>query len=219
MADWARNYGCEITSHERLWVVALNGEADVAAVPLIAAVLRILRPIADPLAVDLHAVTFIDSTMVSALAEPEPAPALLRPSGVARETLARCGAADQVGTVQVPVAGAQRHALVATDREGRVRDWNEAAVGLFGWQPWEALGRPIAAVGVCPTDEALANEISLAVRRGEAWDGEFDVLHRGGHMVHTRVREILLRDVAGRDAGLLRLCAPSFAGERLPQPM
>jgi hypothetical protein len=33
------------------------------------------------------------------------------------------------------------------------------------------------------------------------------------------VREILLRDVAGRHAGLVRLCAASLAGERLPQPM
>jgi hypothetical protein len=57
------------------------------------------------------------------------------------------------------------------------------------------------------------------VARGEAWDGEFDVLHRGGNMVRTHVREILLRDVAGRHAGLVRLCAASLAGERLPQPM
>ncbi|HET8535964.1 MAG TPA: PAS domain S-box protein [Solirubrobacteraceae bacterium] len=218
MTEWTRHYGCEITSHDRLWVVALNGELDGAAVPLIDAVLRAVQPGADQIAIDLHAVTFIDSAAVGALAQ---GPVLLRPSAVAQRLLERCGAAGNIGTVAVPVAPAQRHALVATDRDGRITDFNEAASELFGWQTWEALGRPVATVGICPSDEALADQISLAVARGETWDGEFDVLHRSGGAVRARVRELMLHDGAGRNAGLLRLCvaAPSVAGERLPQPM
>lgn len=218
MTGWERSYGCEVASQGRLWTVSLKGEVDAAAVPLIDGILRLVAPAADRVAVDLHAVTFLDSAAIAALVRAGGGPALVRPSVIARRALEEHGA---VADADPPPIGAQRHAVVATDGDGRITDWNEAAAAFFGWQPWEALGRSIAIVGVCPTDEALAHEISLVIGRGEAWDGEFDVLHRSGGTVRAHVREVLLRGGAGRPAGVLRLCSavpsPSFADARSPQ--
>lgn len=212
MTEWTRHFGCEITAQDGECVVRLTGELDAAAAPLIEGVLRMLAAAGDRLAVDLHAVTFMDSAAAAALLGAEPAPVLLRPSTVAQRLLE--GRAAAIGEQPPHVAG-ERHAVVATDRDGRVTDFNDAATDLFGWQCWEALGRPVAIVGVCPSDEALANEISLAVARGEIWRGEFDVPHRTGSALRVHVRETGLRN-----GGLLRLCAPAVTrgGARSPQP-
>jgi anti-anti-sigma factor len=212
VSDWIRRYGCEVQQWDRRWTLALTGEIDLAAVARFEAVLRLVEPLSDALALDLNAVTFMDSAgagflvrAVDRAREARRAIALVRPSGVARRMLEDHGL--YVGDAMANGDGPRPHALVATDLQGRVTDWNGAAQALFGWQSWEAVGRPIATVAVCPQDEAVAREITNTVNRNEIWDGQFDVVHRDGRALAMRVRETLIRDQAGRSIGLLRLAA------------
>ena len=140
-------------------------------------------------------------------------------SGVARRALEQGGLQNLVALGDPPAIdppGAQRHALVATDSQNRVTDFNGAAESLFGWVAWEAVGRPITTVGVCPQDEALAGEITRTVQRDEIWDGQFDVVHRNGSMLCVRARERLIRDPAGKAIGMLRLLSPAVVVAEVP---
>jgi anti-anti-sigma factor len=223
VSDWTRRYGCEVASQDRTWLVAVMGEIDLAAVPRIEAVLHLIEPLSDVVVLDLHAVSFMDSDAVGLLMRAADRAAergyeltVARPSGVARQALEQCGLQDRVALGDQPAIsagnGMQRHALIATDTQNRLTDWNGAAEDLYGWAAWEAVGRLITTVAVCPQDEALAGEISRTVQRNEIWDGQFDVMRRNGSTFLARVREGLIRDPAGRAIGLLRLSVPGVAG-------
>lgn len=67
------------------------------------------------------------------------------------------------GTLAAVLSGCDA-AIVATDRERRVRVWNEAAADLFGWQPAEIRGE------VCPLTPTAGESLDDAVER--ALDGE-----------------------------------------------
>ena len=183
VSDWTRRYGCEVASQDRTWLVAVMGEIDLAAVPRIEAVLRLVEPVSDVVVLDLHAVSFMDSTAVGLVVRAAGRAAGLghklrftHLSGVARRALEQGGLQNLIALGDPPAIdppGTQRHALVATDTQNRVTDFNRAAEDLYRCAAWEALGRAIATV--CPRDESLA------------------------------VLETVIRDPAGKDMGMLRL--------------
>jgi anti-anti-sigma factor len=217
VSDWTRRYGCEVASQDRTWLISVMGEIDLAAVPRIEAVLHLVEPVSDMVVLDLHAVSFMDSHAVGLVgrafdraAELGHKLTLTRLSGVARRAL------EQGDEPAIDASGMQRHALVATDIQSRVTDFNGAAEDLFGWAAWEAVRRPITTVAICPQDEALAAEITLTVQRNEIWDGQFDVVCRNGSTLCVRVREKLIHDPAGRAIGMLRLLAPAVVVAEVP---
>ncbi|RFF28832.1 GGDEF domain-containing response regulator [Wenzhouxiangella sp. 15181] len=81
---------------------------------------------------------------------------------------------------QAQLLGAVGEAVIATDLDGTVRYWNEAAERLYGWSADEVIGRPIADVTV-PTGLADdANKLMTAATAGETLSGQFSVLRRDG---------------------------------------
>lgn len=81
------------------------------------------------------------------------------------------------------------HAVIATDLQGAVVAWNDAAEQLYGWPAADALGRDITEVTVPTVSKQAASEIMAAVREGRSWSGGFPVQRRGGEMLHALVTD------------------------------
>jgi len=82
------------------------------------------------------------------------------------------------------------HAVIATDRTGRIVYWNEPAGRLFGTPPARALGRSI--VDVMPDSPGMATMDRIG--RGASWSGETDVRRPDGSVVTVLVNDEPIRD-------------------------
>jgi PAS domain S-box-containing protein len=81
------------------------------------------------------------------------------------------------------------HAVIATDTQGTVLAWNDAAEQLYGWPAAEALGRDITQVTVPELSRQAAEEIMTALREGRSWSGGFPVRNRSGEVLHALVTD------------------------------
>jgi PAS domain S-box-containing protein len=92
-------------------------------------------------------------------------------------------------------------AVIATDAEDRIKVWNRAAEGMFGWQAEEVLGRPVEEV-----IRVRFPEVRIPVgTQVLAQDGHFvkEVSHRrkDGSLLITEVTGLAIRDTADRLTG------------------
>jgi PAS domain S-box-containing protein len=81
------------------------------------------------------------------------------------------------------------HAVIATDMQGTVLFWNDAAEQLYGWSAADAVGRDITEVTVPEVSQHAAAEIMAALRDGRPWSGGFLVRRRGGEVMHALVTD------------------------------
>ena len=81
------------------------------------------------------------------------------------------------------------NAVIATDTQGTVLFWNDAAEQLYGWPAAEAVGRDITEVTVPELSQHAAAEIMNALREGRPWSGGFPVRRRGGEVLHALVTD------------------------------
>ncbi|HEV7765609.1 MAG TPA: PAS domain S-box protein [Thermoanaerobaculia bacterium] len=95
--------------------------------------------------------------------------------------------------------------IVSLDAEGRVRSWNRAAEQIFGWSAVEAIGRihPIV-----PEDEleGFHHRLGRIIAGDRRWDGvERFRLRKDGTRVCVRISHAILKDLEGRDIGVISL--------------
>ncbi|GAB3026228.1 hypothetical protein GCM10011376_12670 [Nocardioides flavus (ex Wang et al. 2016)] len=81
------------------------------------------------------------------------------------------------------------HAVIATDAQGTVVFWNDAAEEMYGWSAAEAVGRDITEVTVPELSRRAAAEIMAALREGRPWSGGFAVRRRSGEVLHALVTD------------------------------
>ncbi|MCC6793427.1 MAG: PAS domain S-box protein, partial [Thermomicrobiales bacterium] len=77
-------------------------------------------------------------------------------------------------------------AVVATDWNGIVTHWNRHAELLYGWTRDEAIGLPVRALNIGPTDPELATIVALRVSAGESWEGEYAAVRKDGSVAQVR---------------------------------
>jgi len=82
---------------------------------------------------------------------------------------------------------AVRHAVVATDRDGRILYWNRAAEEIYGWTSEEAVGQIARELTVADESRAVAEEVRDGVLRGESWSGELTMKRRDGSVFPGRM--------------------------------
>ena len=106
-------------------------------------------------------------------------------------------------------------AVIATDLEGRVTFWNEAAEDLYGWTSAEAVGMSIIELTPSEMSRAQADEIMARLRQGERWQGEFEVRRKDGSSFLAHVTDAPILDDGGRLSGIVgisyRLGVPAGA--------
>ncbi len=71
-------------------------------------------------------------------------------------------------------------AIIATDLDGVVLYWNQAAQELYGWSAAEATGRNITTLTVPEVAQDVAADIIAALRDGVPWSGGFPVRRKDG---------------------------------------
>ncbi|MDP4005532.1 PAS domain S-box protein [Methylobacterium sp. NEAU K] len=142
---------------------------------------------------DLEIAQLIAGTVASGLAE-------------AGEAEARRATRRSEDRYQAVFEGALDHAIAVMDRDGRITDWNAAAVRILGWSPDEIRGEP-AAVLFTPEDRAAdvpAQAMRLALETGRSSDERWH-LRRDGTRVFASGEMLALRDDDGVATGFLTI--------------
>ena len=72
-------------------------------------------------------------------------------------------------------------ALVVTDLQGTITDWNTGSEKLYGYTKKEAIGQPVCILHVPEDTEHITAEVISAVQSEGKWTGEVRMLHKDGH--------------------------------------
>jgi len=93
-------------------------------------------------------------------------------------------------------------AVVCVDTTGLVTYWNQAATDLYGWEPLEVLGRPLA--DRFPVEaRASVSELLHDALQGRDFNGEFEDYRKDGDRVWVETRTHRLLDGEGRVFGIM----------------
>ena len=94
-------------------------------------------------------------------------------------------------------------AVIATDLQGAILYWNEAAERTYGWKSSEVIGKNV--LDVTPDDDSKihASEIMAVLKKGNSWSGEFLVRHRDGHRFPVKVTNTSILDDQGNLTGII----------------
>ncbi|RIY02181.1 PAS domain S-box protein [Aureimonas flava] len=104
------------------------------------------------------------------------------------------------------LANVADYALIATDLEGRVILWNQAASDVFGWTGAQRLGQPVADL-FTPDDRVAGRveaEMATAAREGRATDNRW-LLRADGSTFFARGELVPLLDGTGGRIGFLKI--------------
>ncbi len=88
-------------------------------------------------------------------------------------------------------------AVIATDVQGQIVFWNEAAERLYGWKATEVVGRNIVDVTPSSHSREQAIEIMGLLSQGESWSGRFETRHKNGEVMLVDVTDTPVRDDVG----------------------
>ena len=121
---------------------------------------------------------------------------------------------DAAGAREV-VAGHARlfdtshQAVIGTTAGGIIVYWNRTAERLYGWMSEEVLGRDVVEVTPALLSQETASEIMTQLQAGRSWSGEFRVRARDEREFTVRVRDLPVRDQAGRLVGVVGISTPT----------
>lgn len=94
------------------------------------------------------------------------------------------------------------HAVIATDREGRITHWNAHAETMYGWRADEVTGKSILEVTVPALSQLDGEGIMRTLAAGQVWSGVFPVQHRDGSTFDAVVTDVPI------DEGIAGISAP-----------
>ncbi|MFH0883653.1 MAG: PAS domain S-box protein, partial [bacterium] len=98
---------------------------------------------------------------------------------------------------------AVNQSVVATDAQGKIIYWNEAAEQLYGWSAAEALGRKIVETTPSFELEGDAGEIMRRLATGKSWSGEYSLQRRDGSRFRGMVHDSPILDGDGNLQGVI----------------
>lgn len=96
-------------------------------------------------------------------------------------------------------------AMIATDMQGVVTHWSNAATRLYGWTREDAIGENIQNLTIGPDSEETARSIMGQVLEGRHWEGEFRAWHKSGRAVDVHVLDVPILDSSGEMIGICGL--------------
>lgn len=122
---------------------------------------------------------------------------------------------DPVPHRQAILDSTTRFAIVGTDRDGVVTDWNAGAARIFGWSAADIRGRNIADL-FTPEDRAIDRpgiEMRLALEQGRAEDERWH-LRADGTRFWASGEMMPLRDGDGHHIGYVKVVSDRTAEHR-----
>jgi diguanylate cyclase (GGDEF)-like protein/PAS domain S-box-containing protein len=73
-------------------------------------------------------------------------------------------------------------AVVVTDMNGLIVDWNKGSEVLYGYAKEEAIGRPVSLLHVPEDSATITTEVLASVQKDGKWSGEIRMLHKDGRV-------------------------------------
>ncbi|WP_434937912.1 diguanylate cyclase domain-containing protein [Shewanella sp. HL-SH8] len=73
-------------------------------------------------------------------------------------------------------------AVVVTDMQGIIADWNKGSEALYGYSKAEAIGQPVNILHVPEDSVHISSEVISAVEKQGKWTGEVRMLHKNGNI-------------------------------------
>lgn len=73
-------------------------------------------------------------------------------------------------------------AVVVTDLQGMITDWNKGSEALYGYSKVEAIGQDVSMLHVPEDISHITAEVLAAVEKFGKWTGEVRMLHKDGHI-------------------------------------
>lgn len=123
-------------------------------------------------------------------------------TAVARDVTDRLLSEDRL-RFQARLLDAVGEAVIATQLDGTVLYWNEAAERLYGWSAGEVLGRTVDEITPADVSRSQAEEIMARLREGKSWSGEFTVKDRDGREFPVMVTDSPFLDEDGEVVGMI----------------
>jgi diguanylate cyclase (GGDEF)-like protein/PAS domain S-box-containing protein len=71
-------------------------------------------------------------------------------------------------------------AVVVTDLQGIIRDWNKGSEILYGYSKVEAIGQPVNILHVPEDSDLITSDVISAVEKHGKWTGDIRMLHKSG---------------------------------------
>jgi PAS domain S-box-containing protein len=94
-------------------------------------------------------------------------------------------------------------AIIATDRQRRIVNWNLGAKEMYGWDSAEACGKMIhVLLHTAPSDVEKKEQ---GLKNDGMWEGELDHLHKDGREIRCESRQVLLLDADQNVEGMLEI--------------
>ncbi len=94
-------------------------------------------------------------------------------------------------------------AVVVTDLDGIIIDWNTGSELLYGYTRKEVIGKPVSLLHVPEDHERITEEVLSALARDGKWYGEIKMLHRDGSIGWIESMVVPLLDDSGNAIGAL----------------
>ena len=94
-------------------------------------------------------------------------------------------------------------AVVVTDMQGIMIDWNAGSEALYGYSKEEALGQPVSILHVPEDTDKIVAEVLDAVQKEGKWTGEIRMLHKNGGIGWIESMVVPLLDDDGNMTGAL----------------
>lgn len=123
-------------------------------------------------------------------------------TAVARDVTDRLLSEDRL-RFQARLLDAVGEAVMATQLDGTVLYWNEAAERLYGWSASEVIGRTVDEITSSDVSPSQAEEIMERLTRGESWSGELTVEDRLGRKFPVMVTDSPFLDESGNIVGII----------------
>ena len=94
-------------------------------------------------------------------------------------------------------------AIIATDLEGCVTYWNDAAEKIYGWAATEAIGKNIVNLTPASFQKKKASEVMDHLKNGYSWSGEILVQRKDGSNFPAFVTDSPVYNQQGEMTGII----------------
>lgn len=105
---------------------------------------------------------------------------------------------------QLRIIDTAHDAIITTDSQRRIVNWNQGAVQLYGWKEAEVSGRTLHDI-LKTTNYISIQEIDETLLREGQWEGELHHTTRDGREIVTDSRQILMRSPNGSPLAILEI--------------
>ncbi len=110
-------------------------------------------------------------------------------------------------------------AVVATDLNGSVTYWNNAAEKIYGWTEEEAIGNNIIELTPVSFPKKKGNEIMEYLKRGDSWSGEILAKKKDGSIFPAFLTDSPIRNQQGEMTGIIGVSTDISERKRTEQEL